>query len=377
MLQPARVPHPKNRGISHTEAAWQEREERFRLIQETSGVGFWDFDVKTEACSWSDETFILMGQDPARFTPTYKSFLACVHPDDRERVDAAVQTAIRRGTEYNVQFRIVRPDGTTHGIAARGRAIYQNGLPLRMLGAAVDITHRKLAVSGQLVAAAAHELKNPMEAMINALYLLQHNPSLDDAALKCLAILREELDRMQVVVSHTLGLYRESAAPEVVKLSEVLDAVVDFYAHKIRHKQIGIHKRYDFSGVIKAVPGEIRQVFTNLVVNALEAVPFGGKVIIHTSAGQNWDEATCKGVRVIVADNGPGIRPEHRQSICEPFFTTKGNKGSGLGLWVSKGFVEKHGGSIRVRSSVQPGKSGTVFAVFLPARTSEHGDVDR
>src|SRR6266545_844333 len=353
MLRPARIPHPKKRGISHTEAAWREREECFRLIQETSGVGFWDFDVKTEACSWSDETFALMGQDPARFTPTYKSFLACVHPDDREQVDAAVRTAIRQRTEYNVEFRVVRPDGTTHWIAARGRAIYEKGLPLRMLGSAVDTTQRKLAASGQLVAAAAHELKNPMEAMINALYLLQRNPSLDHTALKHVAILREELDRMRVVVAHTLGLYRE-AGPQEVKLSEVLDTVVDFYAHKIRYKNIAVDKRYGFFGVIKAVPGEIRQVFTNLVVNALEAVPSGGKVIIHTSPWQHGGEATYKGARVVVADNGPGIQPEHRRSICAPLFTTKQGKGSGLGLWVSKGIVEKYGGSIRVRSSVQP-----------------------
>jgi signal transduction histidine kinase len=233
-----------------------------------------------------------------------------------------------------------------------------------------DIERRSGLASGQLVAAAAHELKNPMEAMTNLLYLLQQNSSLDRGARKHVALLREELERMRVVVAQSLGLYRESARPQTVKVSEVLDTIVGFYAHKIRYKEIAVQKRYGCSGVIEAVPGEIRQVFTNLVVNALEAVPSGGKVVLQTSDWHGRGEPSRNGVRVIVADNGPGIRSEHRRTIFAPSFTTKGDKGTGLGLWVSKRIVDKYSGSIRVRSSAQPGKSGTVFSVFLPRKNS-------
>ena len=218
------------------------------------------------------------------------------------------------------------------------------------------------------VAAAAHELKNPMEAMTNLLYLLQQNPTLDDAGLRYVALMRNELERMRIVVSHTLGLYRESARQEAVQVSDVLDEIVDFYANKIRYKEIAVQKKYQCAEVIKAVPGEIRQVLTNLVVNALEAVPRKGKVTLHTRAGRDWRKPSSGwGVRVIVADSGSGIRPEHRSKLYVPFFTTKGDKGNGLGLWLSRDIVEQYGGSIRVRSSIQPDKSGTTFSVFLPA----------
>jgi signal transduction histidine kinase len=193
---------------------------------------------------------------------------------------------------------------------------------------------------GQLVAAAAHELKNPMEAMTTLLYLLQQNPTLDHAGLKHVALLRDELERMRIVVAQTLGLYRESARPEGVQVSGVLDANVGFYAHKIRYQEIAVQKRYGCSGIIEAVPGEIRQVFYEPCGECVGSGSTGGQVNLHNSACR-WGDPSRGGVRVTIADNGPGILPDHRQAIFTPFFTTKGDKGSGLGLSVSKGIVEK------------------------------------
>ena len=221
--------------------------------------------------------------------------------------------------------------------------------------------------SRQLLAAAAHELKNPMQAMSNLLYVMQQDPTLDDAALNHVSLLRQELERMQVIVAQTLGLYRGSARHEAVQVSDVLDAIIAFYDHKARYKEITVQKKYMCAGAIEAVASEIRQVFTNLVVNALEAVPRGGKVILHTCAWRDWSAPSRRGVRVTIADNGCGIRPDQRPMLYMPSFTTKGDKGNGLGLWVSKGIVEKIGGCIRIRSSAKRGKSGTVFSVFLPA----------
>jgi signal transduction histidine kinase len=353
-----------NRSIASPEKVWEQEE--LKLVQEAAGVAFWDFDPNTKECSWSKETFLLMGQDPATFNPTYENFLECVHPDDRRWVDAAVRTAVRRGTEYNIQFRIVLPDRSTRWVAARGRLICRSGVPVRMMGVVMDITQRRLAVSGQLVAATAHELKNPLATMFNVLYLLRQNPSLDNAAHARLDCLHTELKRMQVIVDQTLGMYRESASPREVNLSELLDTIVEFYKPKIGYKHIAVQKRYACSGLIEAVPSEMQQVFTNIVVNALEAVAPGGKLIIHLYASPKWDESRREGFRVVVADNGPGIQPEERRTIFEPLFTTKGDKGSGLGLWVAQGMINKYGGLIRMHSSVQPGKSGTVFSVFLP-----------
>jgi signal transduction histidine kinase len=114
----------------------------------------------------------------------------------------------------------------------------------------------------------------------------------------------------------------------------------------------------------------MRQVFSNLLLNALDAVGEGGRVRVHVYASPDWRDPRRSGVRVVIADNGPGIRPEYCQRIFEPFFTTKGQKGTGLGLWVSQGIVEKHQGSIRVWSGRQPGRSGTCFSIFLPCGES-------
>ena len=234
-----------------------------------------------------------------------------------------------------------------------------------MIGIAMDVTQRRLAVRGQLVAATAHELKNSLYTMFSLFYLLRQNPSLDNAAHEHLDSLSAELERMRVIVNQTLEIYRESARPQEVQLSEILDDIVEFYNPKIQYKNIAVQKRYASSGRIEAVPSDMQQVFSNIVVNALEALPSGGKLLIHLYVSAKWNDLSRKAVRVVVADAGPGIMPEQRRTIFEPLFTTKGDKGSGLGLWVAQGIVNKYGGSIRVRSSVQPGKSGTVFSVSL------------
>ncbi len=354
-----------NRNQNIVEEKSQEQEERLKLVREAGGVAFWDFDPHTKECCWSREAFLLMGQDPSTFNPTYQNFLECVHPDDQRWVDGAVSTAVRRGTEYNIQFRIILPDKSTRWVAATGKVVRNQAGVVRMIGIAMDVTQRRLAVRGQLVAATAHELKNSISAMFSLSYLLGQNPSLDNAAHERLDSLSAELERMRVIVNQTLEIYRESARPQEVHLSEILDRILEFYNPKIQYKNIAVQKRYACSGGIEAVPSDMQQVFANILVNALEALPSGGKLLIHLYVSPKWDDLSRKAVRVVVADAGPGIMPEQRRTIFEPLFTTKGDKGSGLGLWVARGIVNKYGGSIRVRSSVQPGKSGTVFSVSL------------
>jgi signal transduction histidine kinase len=120
-----------------------------------------------------------------------------------------------------------------------------------------------------------------------------------------------------------------------------------------------------------AFPGEMRQVFSNLLVNAIEAVGRGGRILVHVADSRALADHRRRGVRVVVADNGPGIPPDIRQRIFDPFFTTKGEKGSGLGLWVSEGIIRKHGGSIRLRSRYATDYSGTAISVFIPKRPIE------
>jgi len=171
---------------------------------------------------------------------------------------------------------------------------------------------------------------------------------------------------MAHITRHMLGFYRETAKPVAVQITELLDSVIDLYGRRIRNSGAVIEKQYDPVPPIDIYPGEMRQVFSNLLLNALDAVGEGGRVRLHVYSSRDWRDPSHAGVRIVIADNGPGIRKEFCQRIFEPFFTTKGQKGTRLGLWVSQGIVEKHHGSIRVHSGRQPGRSGTCFSIFLP-----------
>ncbi len=224
----------------------------------------------------------------------------------------------------------------------------------------------KLAATGRLAASIAHEINNPMEAVTNLLYLIENNPGLDDTTREYARLAEQELGRMDRIVKQTLGFYRESAEPVAVCLTSVLDNVLELYARRIQRARIQVRKRYRFEGEIKAFPGEMRQVFSNLVSNALEALGEGGEIAVHVSRARDWGAQRVPGVRVTVADNGIGITRDNLQRIFDPFFTTKGINGTGLGLWITYGIVQKHGGKIIVRSCTGGPRRGTSFSVLLP-----------
>ena len=223
----------------------------------------------------------------------------------------------------------------------------------------------KLAAIGRHSASIAHEIKNPLESLGNLLYLLQHHPGLDQTALNYVSLAQHEHAQAVTISKKTLDFSRESLQPIAVKLSSILDNVLAFYANKIQYKRIMVKKKYQTEGEIQGFPGEFRQVFSNLIVNALETLPeVSGRLIVQLMPSRHW-KSGHKGFRIAIADNGPGIRREHRDKIFTPFFTTK-SKGTGLGLWVTGGILEKYGGSIRLRSRFHPEKGGTCFSVFLP-----------
>ncbi|HWR35314.1 MAG TPA: PAS domain S-box protein [Clostridia bacterium] len=228
----------------------------------------------------------------------------------------------------------------------------------------------KLAAAGRIAAVMAHEINNPLEAITNLNYLLQRHPSLDEEARKYVEISAHELTRVSHISKQTLAFYRESSQPIPLCLREVVESVIEFYAHRAQQSKITIETRFDSDGCITAFPGEMRQVVSNLLVNAIDALGRGGRIVLRVSDSIDWSQSSCSGARIAIADNGPGIPVQYRDRVFEPFFTTKGQKGTGLGLWVTQGIVSKHRGSIRLRSSA--GKHhGTCFSVFIPAAVAE------
>ncbi len=225
--------------------------------------------------------------------------------------------------------------------------------------------NEKLAATGRLAGSIAHEINNPMATVTNLLYLLDTYSGLDAKARGYVTMARQEVARISHIVKQMLGFYRESPKPVPVKLSEILASVLDLFHHKLDAAHIRVHPEFLSQDEVEAFPGEMRQVFTNLVSNALEAMPQGGTLRVRVAAAYDWHTGR-EGVRVLVADSGPGIEQKHLVRLFEPFFTTKGEKGTGLGLWLSSGMVRNNHGSIRVRSSVRTGRNGTAFAVFIP-----------
>ena len=217
------------------------------------------------------------------------------------------------------------------------------------------------------LAFAAHELKNPAESLTNLIYLLQQNTSLNEDARKYLEMAAQELQHMRHLITHTLAQYRKRAGPTVVALPQVLDSVLRYSEHKIGLMQIQVQKRYECEGLVQANSEGLHQIFSNLVVNALEAMQPHGKLTLHVSPAHTWGDAQRAGVRVAIGDNGCGVLPQDRDNIFRQSFTTKGEKGTGLGLWMTANTIQDDGGTIRFRSSTRQGRRGTVFSVFLPS----------
>ena len=222
----------------------------------------------------------------------------------------------------------------------------------------------KLAATGRLAASIAHEINNPLEAISNAIYLAR-SCSPEEAPMY-LKIADEELARVAQITKRTLGFYRETATPGVVRLSALLDDLLILYSRKLEAKNLSVKKQYRDELEIWGLEGELRQVFANQIVNAIYAMPRYGCLTIRIRRSKSWSNGQCPGTAVTLADNGSGIPQESLNKIFDPFFTTKQDVGNGLGLWITHDIVTRHGGAIRVRSNARPGASGTIFTTFLP-----------
>ena len=230
------------------------------------------------------------------------------------------------------------------------------------------IKSEKIAAVGRLTSSIAHEINNPLESVMNVLFLARTTPDCPGEILEYLLMADEELQRVAHVTRHTLGFYREAVSPEGVSLIKILDSAVDLHRRRIVERSVTVNKQYRGDLSATKLPGELRQVFSNLLVNSLDAIPAGGVVTIRTSRVKS-SETGLPQIRIMVSDNGSGIGPEARGRIFEPLFTTKVATGSGLGLWVVRQLVEKHGGTIAVRSCTSGKYCGTSFVVTLPEAT--------
>lgn len=217
----------------------------------------------------------------------------------------------------------------------------------------------RLAATGRLVATIAHEINNPLDALTNLMHLLKKSSSLDAEAAELVDLAEREVSRLSNISRQTLTPHRETKLPVVTKLSELLDDVCAMYRPRLQAAKIEVERNYEITGKVTIYPSELRQVFTNLMTNAIDAIGQKGRISLSV-ANANNDQVAVK-----VCDTGCGIPQENLKSIFEPFFSTKGDEGTGIGLWVIKGIVEKLSGKIEVESSTT-GQTGTCFNILLP-----------
>ncbi len=279
-----------------------------------------------------------------------------------EHIDHFETTRLHKsGTPVDVSLTIspIRDaDGKVIGASKVARDISDRKEMERML-----LQTEKIVATGRMAATIAHEINNPLEAVVNLIYLARISPSVNDQVRDYLKLAEQEIERVSLIAKQTLGYFRESPFATQLPVHELLDEVLTVYGSKLAYTRIGVQRDYEQTHPLTMRRGELTQVFANLLSNAIDSMPQGGDLSVTV---QQEGVPPAGGVRIQMKDGGTGITNELLQKIFEPFFTTKQRHGTGIGLWISRQFIEAHRGTIDVTSRTAPPDQGTSFSIFLP-----------
>jgi PAS domain S-box-containing protein len=350
-------------------------ESRFRLaaVVDSADDAIISKDLNGIINSWNDGARRMFGYTADEMIG--QSILRLI-PVELHYEEAAILSRLRAGERVDhFETRRMRKDGSTIELSVTISPIVDGAG--RVIGAskiARDISDRrrierlllqseKIAATGRMAAAVAHEINNPLEAVMNLIFLARQNSPPAGKAYQHLKMAEEELERVSHIARQTLGYYRDAGLPAEVFFHELIENVLTIYRSKLRAYGISVDTQFNDLQKILVSRGEFIQIFSNLIANAIDAMSNGGLLyvavrIVIGSAGN--------GIQTVIRDSGTGIKSEHLDRIFEPFFTTKGDLGTGIGLWVTKQLVEKRGGQISVTSNTAPGKSGTLISLFVP-----------
>lgn len=302
-----------------------------------------------------------------------------IHPEDYAACAGAWSAALESRAPLTIEARLLRCSDNTyrwHLLRVTPMTIdSEAGEEVQWLGTATDLqdqklneealrTAEKLSVTGRMTAAIAHEINNPLEAITNCLYLLEQG-ALDEEAKAYLTMAQRELDRVTHITTQTLRFYRQSTGPTSTDVGDLIESVLVLYEARIRDHGIQVVREYGDAPAMVALEGEIRQVLANLIGNAIDAMmgaPEPRRLVLRAHGCRSWQTGEPS-LAILVADAGSGMSRATLRRIFEPFFSTKGITGTGLGLWVSREIIAKHSGSVQVRSSEG---AGTIFRILFP-----------
>jgi signal transduction histidine kinase len=318
---------------------------------------------------WFSGSYPIFGR-PFNHIDRLDSFLAGVHPEDRHQMAAILGQMKSSSVPILCEYRAFWPDGDLHWFEMRATRV--PGAAALWRGLTMDITERKftetalvrtekLAAMGRLASTVAHEINNPLEAVTNLLYLAQSDSTLSADTRSFLATAETELARLGDITRLTLGFVRGSSRRRSVDIALIVDEVLSIFRHRLVSKGIHVERNYHPDILIEIAPHELRQILTNLISNASDAVD-GAESRIAIQVKRNGDGR----VHVVVEDNGDGIAPDALPRIFEPFFTTKEDIGTGIGLWVTRELVESNGGNIVAESGALNDGVKTRFTIDFP-----------
>ena len=375
------------------EVALRESEQRLRLATQTGKLGVWDWDVVTNRISWSDSLYAIHGVRPDQFDGTVEGFAALIHPEDQGLVSAAIQHALDKDVPYETEFRAVRPDGVVVWLFTNAAVLRDGGRPVRMLGATMDISERKrteealrqneerlrqqaqeleqqLIMSGRLVslgevtASMAHEFNNPLGIIMGFVEDMLSGMDPVDPDYRALQIIDEESKRCRQIVKDLMEYARPRSTDFCpTSIAEAIEKTLQLVENRLYKQKVAVEKKLDPDlPRIQADSQQLEQVMVNLYLNAIDAMPEGGKLIVEAKIAQSDGMAPV--AVITVADTGFGIAETDLPKIFQPFFTAKKRRGMGLGLPICQRIVKNHGGRIEVDS--EPGK-GAIFKIHLPS----------
>jgi PAS domain S-box-containing protein len=305
------------------------------------------------------------------------NLFALTHPEDQSRHRTMLERLLAAEIPgFIIEKRYLRRDGSV--VWVRNSVSLVNDEESRsrhLISICEDLSERKraeqvleqqeqMAAIGRLTSSIVHEINNPLEAVHNLIFLAQHAADLDQARLH-LRVAEEELSRASEITMQGLQFHRQPSNPVSTNVVDILESVLTLFRGKFKAGRVQVEFGKEDAPELMCFAGEMRQVFVNLIGNAVEAMQDGGLLKIHVRPGTEWRSGD-HGVRITVADTGSGISVETRKRMYEAFYTTKGPAGSGLGLWVTANIVRKHRGCIHVRSKCVPGAGGTVFTLIFP-----------